>query len=37
VSYGATAAYGLVMIMAIFTTIFLLVTRPAVRRAPGEE
>jgi hypothetical protein len=26
-----------VLIMAIFTTIFLLVTRPAVRRATGEE
>jgi multiple sugar transport system permease protein len=37
VSYGATAAYGLVLIMAIFTTIFMLVTRPAVRRATGEE
>jgi multiple sugar transport system permease protein len=37
VSYGATAAYGLVIIMAVFTTIFLLVTRPAVRRATGEE
>jgi multiple sugar transport system permease protein len=37
VSYGATAAYGLVIIMAVFTTLFLLVTRPAVRRATGEE
>jgi len=37
VSYGATAAYGLVIIMAVFTTIFLVVTRSAVRRATGEE
>jgi len=37
VSYGATAAYGLVIIMAVFTTLFLLLSRPAVRRATGDE
>lgn len=37
VSYGAAAAYGLVIIMIVFTTIFLLATRRAVRSATGDE
>ncbi len=37
VAYGATASYALVVIMLVFATLFLLVTRRAVRRATGDE
>jgi multiple sugar transport system permease protein len=37
VSYGAAAAYSLLIIMTIFATIFLLVTRRFVRQASGED
>jgi multiple sugar transport system permease protein len=36
VAYGAAASYGLVVIMVVFATVFLLVTRKAVRRATGD-
>lgn len=37
VAYGATAAYGLVIIMTIFTLLYLLVTRSTVGAAVGRE
>jgi multiple sugar transport system permease protein len=37
VAYGAAASYGLVVIMIVFATLFLLATRKAVRRATGDE
>lgn len=37
VSYGAAAAYGLVIIMIVFTSLFLLATRRSVRIATGDE
>jgi multiple sugar transport system permease protein len=37
VAYGATASYALVLIMLVFATSFLLVTRKAVRRATGDD
>lgn len=36
VSYGAAASWGLVIIMIIFATIFLALTRKAVRQALGD-
>jgi multiple sugar transport system permease protein len=37
VAYGAAASYALVVIMLVFATTFLLVTRKAVRRATGDD
>ncbi len=36
VSYGAAASWGLVIIMVVFATVFLALTRGAVRRANGD-
>jgi multiple sugar transport system permease protein len=36
VSYGATASWGLVIIMIVFATAFLALTRKAVRNATGD-
>lgn len=36
VSYGATASWGLVIIMIVFATVFLALTRKAVREATGD-
>lgn len=36
VSYGAAASWGLVVIMIVFATVFLALTRKAVRRATGD-
>jgi len=37
VSYGATAGYGLVIIMTVFTVLYLLATRSSVSAAIGRE